>query len=102
MIYVSIAGERRRLDEVDSYWIHQQVGGRRDEEQSVCVQVEFDDPSGKWGLISHGCGSGGRGEFNPNSEQREIIEFWEKHRMNTSDFTSGNLNAFVQQLRHKH
>ncbi len=49
MIYVSIAGERRRLDEVDSYWIHQQVGGRRDEEQSACVQVEFDDPSGKWG-----------------------------------------------------
>lgn len=97
MIYVTIAGDTRRLSDVNMNWIHEQIDGRRNDRQTVCVRVEIDEPPIKMGLSTPGCppSSGGR-PFRP--EESSIHEVWDQLRLNDERFTAGNLNAFLRRL----
>lgn len=97
MIKVSIRDFEKELSNVREAWINEQLSRRRREEESVCVQVTIDKPPLRMGLSTPDCTSGG-GERPPNAQERRIFELWEKHRLNTTGYTGGNLIAFLRQI----
>jgi len=96
---VTIGSDSRPLQDADSQWVTQEINGRRRDKQSVCVHVSVQDPPVSVVLGTPTCGGGGGGGRSPNSEERRIFELWERHHLNTPDFTAGDLVAFLKQLR---
>lgn len=100
MITVQIGGSgERRLEETDESWINQQINRRRDEGQPVCVRVTITTTSLNLALTTPGCAGTGGGGRAPNQREQQVFELWEQRRLNTTDFSSGNLVAFLKQLQ---
>ena len=98
MITITIEGMSRELDQADPYWIHQQVNRRHDDGQPVCVRFAIDEPDAKMTLATPACAVNGSGGRKPNAIEQEIFEQWHKHRLNSSEFSGGNVISFMRQL----
>ena len=98
MITVTIGGMSRRLDQVDAYWVHQQVDHRHHDDQPVCVRFAIDEPDAKMTLTTPACSTNGGGGRKPNAIEQEIFERWHRHRLDSAEFTGGNVISFIQQL----
>lgn len=98
MVTVRIGAETRNLPEADESWVNQQVARRRRDGQDVCVEVTFQTSGLNLRLATPGCGNGGGGGRLPNNNEREVLELWAKRGLNSSEFTGGNLIAFLKQL----
>jgi len=99
MILVKIGQEERPFDGRPQ-WIKEQLEGRRREYGNVCVQVRINCDHVNIFLSTPGCAHGPGGYRAPNGEENEILELWNRHRLNTMDFAVGNLIAFLQQVDH--
>lgn len=97
MIRVRIGGIEKDERDVKERWINEQLSRRREDNGSVCVQVTIDKPPLHMGLSTPGCPVGGGGRP-PSSQEQRIFELWDKHKLNSSDFTGGNLIAFLKQV----
>jgi hypothetical protein len=98
MVTVRIGSETRQLGEADEGWINQQLARRRRDGQDVCVEVLVQTSGLNLKLATPGCGSVGGAGRPPNSNEREVFELWDKRGLDSSDFTGGNLVAFLKQL----
>lgn len=98
MVTVRIGAETRNLAEADESWINQQLTRRRRDGQDVCVEVTLQTSGLNLRLATPGCSNGGRGGRLPNNNEREVLELWTKRGLNSSEFTGGNLVAFLKQL----
>lgn len=99
MNIISINHETRPLDQADANWITRQVNGRREDGSSVCVRISIQSPNINVALATPGCPSGGCGGGRPpNNGERDILDLWERHKLNQSDFPAGQLVAFVGQV----
>jgi hypothetical protein len=97
---VTIAGDTRNLSDVDESWVTQQVNRRRRDGLAVCVVVKVETTGLNMTLATSACvGSGGGGGRLPNPREQDVFDMWNSLRLNTSDFTGGNLVAFLKQLR---
>lgn len=97
MVKIKIGGEERNIENVEANWINQQINRRREDGQQVCVQVRIRTDSFDLTLATPTCG--GRGGRTPQPHEQEIFDLWKKRGLNESDFTGGNLVAFIKQLR---
>ncbi|MHC4720133.1 MAG: hypothetical protein ACYSYT_06630 [Planctomycetota bacterium] len=97
MVTIKIGTTERNINEADPGWINQQIVRRRKDKQPVCVRVTIHEDSVNMVLTTPDCSAGG-GRRPPNSKENNIIELWDKHRLNTNDFTGGNLVAFIKKL----
>ncbi len=97
MVSVKIGGTELGLAQADEGWINQQINRRRADGEVVCVRVRIDVPPLNMALATPTCASDGGGRP-PNPDESRILDLWAKHRMNTADFTGGNLVAFLRQL----
>lgn len=97
MITVRIGNTEKELREVRESWINEQLNRRRRDSGSTCVQVTIDKPPLNMVLAAPGCSTTGGGRA-PNDRERRIFELWEKHKLRSSDFTGGNLIAFLRQI----
>lgn len=97
-ITVRIGGETRNLEEASESWINQQINRRRAEGQNVCAEVSISTSGLNLRLATPGCGSGGGGRP-PTANERAVLDLWSKLGLLSSDFTGGNLVAFLKQLR---
>jgi hypothetical protein len=98
MITIRIAEEERQLDAVDEQWINQQINRRRADGQSVCVIVTVHKDDLDMVLSTPNCASGGGGRP-PRPREKEVFDLWNQRGLNDTDFTGGNLVAFLKQLR---
>ncbi len=98
MVTVKIGSFEKDLDDVEENWINQQVNGLRRDGKSVCVLVRIRTDSLNVVLTTPECSVSG-GTRLPNPQEKEIFELWNKRGLNESDFTGGNLVAFIKQLR---
>ena len=99
-ITIRIGGETRTLADATESWVTQQINRRRQDGQSVCVEVLIRGSGVDLRLATLGCGaSGGGGGRPPNSNEQDIFTLWNDRGMNSSNFTGGNLVAFLKQLR---
>lgn len=100
MVSVKIAGEERKLEEADSQWIRERIGRRMQERQLICVEVTINMNDVNVHLSTPACaGAAGAGR-EPNPREAEILKLWRRHRLNTNEFNFGQVEAFLNQLRH--
>ena len=99
MVSIRIGSEERKLEEADESWINQQINRRRADREVVCVRVTVRTGSLDLILSTPTCASGGGGGRAPNPQEREVFDLWAKLGLNNSDFSGGNLVAFLKQLR---
>lgn len=97
-ITVRIGDETRSFVDASESWINQQVNRRQAEGQNVCAEVSIATSGLNLRLATPGCGSGGGGRP-PTANERAVLELWSKLGLLSSDFTGGNLVAFLNQLR---
>ena len=99
MIEIRIGSSTRNLTSLDENWINEQINRRRAEKQTVCVEVVFRTDDLDMGLSTPACQRAGTGSRPPNDYEQAILDLWEKNHLNTSEFTGGNLTAFIKQLK---
>lgn len=98
MIKVRIGESERELSDATPQWINEQIDRRRKDGVSVCVRVLINTGSMNLALSTPTCGGGGGGGRPPNPEEQQFLSLWEKLHLNTLDFSSGNLVAFLKQV----
>ena len=102
MITIRIAEAVRSLEnirDIDESWINQQINRRRADNHSVCVQLSIKEGPLNMQLFSAGCTSSGGGARQPNQQEQQVFDLWEKERMKKSEFHGDNLVAFLKQVR---
>ncbi|MBW1741562.1 MAG: hypothetical protein JRJ42_10595 [Deltaproteobacteria bacterium] len=99
MVTIRIGISERDLRSARESWINQQINRRREDGQSVCVQVIIREGSINMMLSTPSCPGSGGGDWRPNAQEREIINLWKKLGLDKDDFHGGNLVAFLKQLR---
>jgi len=103
MIRVKIGESERELDHADARWVTEQVRGyERANGALPCVRVSVQEDGAQLSLASANCSAsgGGGGGRAPNLAEAEVFDWWSRLRQDASDWTQGNLQAFVQRLRH--
>ena len=98
MVTIRIGADVRDIEDVDPSWIANQVGGRREESGTVCVEVAIQQPEANLRLATPACSGAGGGTRRLTALESEIVDLWKRHRLDTSDFSVGDLIAFVKQL----
>lgn len=99
MITVRIGINERDLHKASESWINQQINRRREDGQSVCVQVIIREGEINISLSTPDCPGGGGGTRPPSAQEQEIFDLWDKRGLNKDDFHGGNLVAFLKQMR---
>lgn len=99
MVTIRIGSTQTSLAEIDEGWVNQQLSRRHAGGLTVCVQVSISEPEANMSLSTPQCAGGGGGGRPPNQRERRILELWNEYRLNGTDYTGGNLIAFLRQLR---
>jgi len=102
MIRIKIGSAERQLSSIsdlDESWINQQVNRRKQDGQAVCVDVSIEQNSVNIRLSTPACSKSSGGGRPPNRQEEGIFELWDKHGLNRTDFSGGNVVAFFKQLR---
>lgn len=98
MVAVRIETEDRNFQTANESWINQQINLRRRDGQRPRVRVRIEDDKVSTVLLTPGCPNGAGGGRQPNPQEKEIFDLWDRLRSNTSNFIGGNLVAFLKQL----
>lgn len=100
MIEVIINEIRRKLSEATPDWITNQIKGRHNDGESVCVQVIINTGRANMSLTAGVCGStGGGGTWTPNPIEEKIYSLWKKLNVSQAPINSGRLIAFLEQVQ---
>lgn len=97
MIEVQIGTIKKKLGDASPRWINEQINCRRRDGEPVCVQVFIDKTEVYMKLTTPDCPSTA-GVRSATPLEQEIFELWERHNLDSSDFTGGNLTAFLKQV----
>jgi len=100
MIKIRIEDTERDLDSVDESWINQQINRRQADGLSVCVRITIMEGDLDMILSTPTCRSSGGGNRSPRPHEKTVLDLWNQRGLNESDFSGGNLIAFLKQLRH--
>lgn len=99
MITIRIGVEARSLADVTESWINEQINRRRQDGQNICVEVTINTSGINVRLATPGCGASPGGGRPANGNELELIDLWSKRGLSSSEFSGGNLIAFLKQLR---
>jgi hypothetical protein len=100
MIRVSVNGTERDLREISVPWLREHIKPARNKGLPVCVKVTIKSGDIDMFLSTPGCGGAGGGGRPPRPKEKEIFDLWEKRGLNADDFVIGQLNAFLNQIKH--
>ena len=96
MIKIKIGPIEKNLEDANESWINQEIGRLRKSEQPVCVRLRIRNDSLDLTLATPGCGRG-RGR-KPKPSEQKIFDLWKKCGLTQTDFTGGQLVAFIEKL----
>src|SRR5947209_6442274 len=98
-VTIQIGAEEHSLSDANESWINDQIARRQRDRFPVCVVVRIQITGVDLRLATPACGGRGGGGRLPNPREQEIIELWGERKLNSADFTGGNVVAFLKQLR---
>lgn len=98
MISVTINGDERSGSDITESWVTQQVNNRRRNRAPVCVVVQLKESNLNMTLRTVDCTTRGGGSRAPNAREQRVFELWNKLQLDGSDFTGGDLLAFLKQV----
>ncbi len=99
MIRIRIGETEKEFGSADESWINQQINRRRAEGQTVCVRVTVHEGDLNMVLSTPSCVTSGGGGRPPSPREKELFDLWNQRGLNDTDFTGGNLVAFLKQLK---
>ena len=98
MVTIKIGESERSLPDADVNWVNQQINRRRAEGLTVCVRVTIKTQAVNVILATPGCASSGGASRRLTEEEQRVFDLWQQRGLNQSDFSSGNVVAFIKQL----
>lgn len=96
---ITIAAETRSLDQAEEAWITQQINRRKRDGLDVCVAISLKATDVDLRFATPSCGGSGGGARPLSARERRIVELWVSHRLDTSEFSGGEVVSFLKQLR---
>ena len=98
MIKVKVNEMEREWSEINPSWIHDQIKGRQQEGQSVCVIVKIKIGDVNVALSAGDCPASGGNGGRPNAHEQQVFDLWERIGMKEKTLNSGSLVAFLKQV----
>ena len=98
-IRVLIGSSERDINNIEPNWINEQVNRRRSEGVPVCAKVIIEEGDINLSLATSDCPSTGGGNRRLTGPEKEVVDLWNKLHLSETNFSSGNLVAFLKQLR---
>jgi hypothetical protein len=95
-VSITIGDENRAYPSASKDWINKAFARARKQGVLPVVTVQISQPGLVLGLATPGSGRGGGGSLTP--AQNRIVEAWMRHRMTSTNYTGGNLIAFLNDL----
>ena len=99
MIKVRIGGAEHELSTIDESWVNQQINRRKADGINACVQVIIQKDGLDMGLSTPNCANSGRGTRPPTKQEAAVFELWKRMKLDTNEYSGGNLIAFLKQLQ---
>ena len=100
MIRIEINGTKRNIEDAGERWVNEQVDRRLRDNQRICVRVWIEKkPEVDLVLSTPDCPPAGGSGRSLTRRENEISELWKKQMLRESDFTGGNLWAFLRQAK---
>lgn len=98
MIRVTIGNESRTANEISQQWLCNQINGRRNHHEHVCVRVIIKECGVGLQLQTPGCPiwAGGSGPL--THTESKIVDLWHKHKLDQPDFGCEGVYAFLGQV----
>ena len=101
MITLRIDNREEVLSEINPQWINQQINRRREDGLIPSVIIRIKEPGIDIILATPGsANSYSTSSRRPNEKEQRILDLWSRLNLNRTDFSSGNLVAFIQQVDH--
>ena len=100
MIKVYIDGKDRTLDQVTHSWLSDEISSHRKVGENVCIRVSIKSGSLNMMLSTPACAVGGGGRRAASPQEKEIFDLWVRRGMNSNDFVVGQLEAFLNEIKH--
>jgi len=98
MITIQIGNEERELGKAEDSWIAEQIDKRRKNGESVCIVIDIATPTINITFATKDCQrEGGVGNF--TAQEQRVIDRWRELRLTESEFTMGQLSAFLNDLK---
>lgn len=98
MITIQIGEDIRPLEDAHESWITQQVNKPRGDQLPICVRLTIRTSGIDMILATPDCGGGGGGGRKPRPVESDLFQLWDKHKLNSDEFTGGNLLAFIKEM----
>ena len=95
---IDIAGELRQLDGLDSEWVVQRIDRMRTDGLAVWVRVTINDGAVNIVLQTPGCPRTPGGSRMPNADEQRLFDLWDRHDLNDSHFSGGEVVSFLHDL----
>jgi len=99
VITISIGNETKNYADATESWIAQQINRRRLDGQNVCVDILVNTSGLNIQLTTPGCDAGGGGGREATDRERRLFDLWDKHGLNSPNFSGGSLISFLKWLR---
>ncbi len=97
-ITVQIGDSQRSLDSVTADWIHDQIDRRQRDRASICIIVSIAEAGLNLRLSTPSCSGLAGGGRAPTQEEQKIFDLWNERKLNSNDFSAGEVVAFLKQL----
>jgi len=98
-VRIIIGTSERDINDIEPNWINEQVSRRRNEGSPVCVRIAIEMGDINLSLSTSDCPSSVGVQRMLTRAENEVLDLWRKLHLSEADFTSGNLVAFVKQLK---
>ncbi|MCG7962462.1 MAG: hypothetical protein N0E54_07175 [Candidatus Thiodiazotropha taylori] len=98
-VRIIIGTSERGLNDIEPNWINEQIGRRRNEGSPACVRIIIEVGDINLSLATSDCPGSGGVRRKLTRAENEVIDLWGKLNLSEEDFSSGNLVAFLKQLR---
>lgn len=96
---VIIGSSERDLNNIEPNWISEQIDRRRRDGAPVCVKILIDQDNINLALATSDCPSSPGVRRTLTGPEKEVLDLWKKLHLTESQFSAGNLIAFIKQLR---
>lgn len=99
MITIEINDSRQDLSDINPSWINEQVRKREADGLAVCLKIYIKEGNIDLVLSCGDCGAAGGGGRQPNPEEQQIFELWDKFGCSDKPINPGKINAFLSQIK---